>query len=289
MNDAAVLYIGETVHQRVGPRPHRFSYRLFQLLLDVDRVDEATKGLRWLRHGRFGLFSFDEADHGSRDGSPLRLWAEDTLRQAGLNAEAATIRLMAFPRVLGFIFNPISIWFVEDRAAALEAVIYEVNNTFGQTHAYVLPATGAGVQRQRADKRLYVSPFYKVEGQYQFTLTQPDDRFQLTIVKAVDGRPDFTASLWGEREPVSDARLMRLFLSMPLMTLKVVAAIHWEALKLLLKGAPFGARPPGPKAGVSLGESESRANLRNGAIVTVTDDHQERPSDGDRPLVHAVQ
>jgi DUF1365 family protein len=219
----------------------------------------------------------------------LRLWAEDTLRQGGLNAEATAIRLMAFPRVLGFVFNPISIWFVEDRAGALEAVIYEVNNTFGQTHAYVLPASSATVQRQRAKKRLYVSPFHKVEGEYQFTLDQPDDQFRLTIVKAVDGSPDFTATLLGQREPLTDGRLMRLFLSMPLMTLKVVAAIHWEAVKLLFKGAPFGLRPPGPKADVSLGESESRATLRNGVIVPITDDPEERPSDGERPLVPAIQ
>lgn len=285
MTDATALYVGETVHQRMTPRPHRFSYRLFQLLLDVDRLDEGFSGLCWLRQGAFGLFSFAPRDHGYRDGSPLRGWAEDALRRAGLPAEAATIRLMTFPRVLGFVFNPISIWFVEDAKGGLEAVIYEVNNTFGQTHAYVLPAAGAGVRRQRADKRLYVSPFYKVEGEYRFTITQPDDRFHLTIVKAVDGRPDFTASLQAQRQPLTDARLMGLFLSMPLMTLKVVAAIHWEALRLLIKRAPFGLRPPGPKTDVSLGESGSRANLHSSAIVTVTDNHQERSSDGERPLV----
>jgi DUF1365 family protein len=286
MKEAAALYVGRTVHQRFGPRPHRFAYKVFQLLLDVDRLGEALNGPRLLRQGRFGLFSFEPADHGFRDGSSLRAWAEDRLARAGVKASATRIRLLCFPRILGFVFNPISVWFVHGRDEALEAVIYEVNNTFGQTHAYVLPAAGPGVQRQRADKRLYVSPFYKVEGEYRFAVSAPGDAFHLDIVKAVDGRPDFTASLHAHRESLTDARLMSLFLGMPLMTLGVVAAIHWEALRLLLKKAPFGARPPGPDTGVSAGDLVIRQSDRTGVMVPLTEDRsRERPSDGERPLV----
>ena len=171
------------------------------------------------------------------------------LDDAGVVATAHTIRLLSFPRVLGFVFNPISIFFVHDRQDRLEAVIYEVNNTFGQTHSYVLPAAGIGAQHQRADKRLYVSPFYRVEGEYQFRLTPPDDRFNLVITKAIQGRADFTANLVARRRPLTDAALLGLFFGMPLMTLGVVVAIHWQAPGLLDRRAPFGARPaPGPKA-----------------------------------------
>jgi DUF1365 family protein len=255
MTEAATLYVGRTVHSRLEPHPHRFSYGIFQLLIDIDRTDEAITSLHLLRHGRFGLFSFAERDHGARDGAPLRGWVEQTLRTSGVAATARTVRLLCFPRILGFVFNPISIFFVYGEDERLEAVIYEVNNTFGQTHAYVLPANGDGKEHQAADKRLYVSPFYRVEGGYQFRLTPPNDRLKLVITKQVAGKSDFTASLSAKRQPLTDRALLKLFVGMPLMTLGVVAAIHWEALRLWIKGAPFGARPPGPKTGASVGRA----------------------------------
>lgn len=254
MRPAACLYVGRTVHQRLSPRPHRFRYDVFQLLLDVDRLDEAFAGLRLIRRGRFGLVSFAERDHGARDGSPIRPWAEAQLRAAGVAASAARIRLLCFPRLLGFVFNPLSILFVEDAAGRPEAVIYEVRNTFGQTHAYVLPAAaGEETQRQSADKAFYVSPFWPVAGGYRFRISRPGDRFTLAIVKQTEGRADFVASLTARRKALTDRCLLSLSLSMPLMTLGVVAAIHWEALRLWIKGAPVWARPAGPKAGMSAG------------------------------------
>lgn len=256
MTAAAQLYVGRTVHHRLTPRRHRFAYGVFQLLLDVDRLGEAFAGLRLARRGRWGLVSFSERDHGPRDGGPLRPWAQAQLALAGVDASAARIRLMCFPRVLGFVFNPLSIFFVEDAAGRLEAVIYEVCNTFGQTHAYVIPASGAAEERQAADKTFFVSPFWPVSGGYRFRLSAPGERFRLLIVKHERGRPDFTASLGAHRQPLTDRCLLRLSLAMPLMTLGVVAAIHWEALRLWIKGAPLWARPPGPKAGMSTGRIE---------------------------------
>lgn len=254
------LYVGETTHHRFAPRPHRFRYRLFQILVDVDRFQDRDAGLWTLREGRLGLFSFTARDHGARDGSPLRAWVEARLADAGLACQAGSIGLLCFPRVLGFVFNPLSIFLVRDRAGRLEAVIYEVNNTFGQTHAYVVPAVGAAVERHAADKVFYVSPFYRVEGGYRFRLKPPETDFDLTIVKATDGHVDFNARQWGRRQPVTNAALLRLFVAMPFLTLGVVAAIHWQALILWFKGAPFGARPPGPRAGLSLGRAfRSRA------------------------------
>jgi DUF1365 family protein len=261
MTLVASLYVGTTTHARMGPRPHRFSYGLFQLLIDIDRVDDAVRGLRLMRHGRLGVFSFDERDHGARDGSPLRPWVEARLAETGIVASAARIRLLSFPRMLGFVFNPLSIFFVEDRHGRLEAIIYEVNNTFGQTHAYVAPAVGGGpFEWQQADKKLYVSPFYRVEGAYCFKITPPDETFDLVIAKTVGGRPDFTATLRAKRRALTDAALLKLFFAMPLMTLGVVAAIHWQALRLWMKGAPFGARPVGPDTGVSSGRASFPAS-----------------------------
>lgn len=245
------LYLGTTTHQRLSPRPHRFRYALFQILIDIDDPGRGLPSL--MRLGRFGLFAFTPADHGDRTGAPLRAWVEARLRETGIPASAARIRLLAFPRILGFVFNPLSLYFVEDAEGRLEAVIYEVNNTFGQTHAYVAPGSGRGLQRQAADKRFYVSPFHRVEGEYRFAVSAPADEFRLAIVKTVNGRVDFKASQTAHRAALTNRALLGLFFTMPLMTLKVVAAIHWEALRLLVKGAPFGRRPPGPSAGASAG------------------------------------
>jgi uncharacterized protein len=257
MSAAAELYVGQTTHARFKPQPHKFRYSVFQILVDVDRLDEAFEGLRTLGLGRFGLFSFDASDHGARNGQPLRRWVVAKLAQAKIAATAARIRLLCFPRILGFVFNPLSIFFIQDADGRLEAVIYEVNNTFGQTHAYVTPATGEGDERQEADKAFFVSPFYGVEGGYRFRLSPPSETFDLVICKHTAGETDFVATLNAARRPLTDAALMRLFFAMPLMTLGVVAAIHWEALRLWFKGARLHARPPGPRASISVGRARS--------------------------------
>ncbi len=267
----AALYVGQTTHQRLTPRRHRFRYSLFQLLLDVDDIDRDLRGLWVLRRGRFGLLSVDDRDHGWRDGRPLRDWVETRLAEAGVPASADRIRLLAFPRVLGFVFNPISLIYVEDAGGNLEAVIYEVNSTFGQTHAYVAPAAGGGRQQQVAEKRLFVSPFYGIDGDYRFEVTPPDDRLDLSIVKTSGGRPDFTATLALQRRPLNNRALLRVFLAMPLMTLKVVAAIHWEALRLFLKGVALAPRPPSPDVGVSRAALISRATGKNDVTLCGTE------------------
>ena len=252
MSVSAGLYVGGTTHARLSPTPHRFGYRFFQLLIDIDRPGWAFAGLWTARLGRFGLFSFWGRDHGYRDNRPLRTWVLARLAEAGVAASARRIRLLCFPRMLGFVFNPLSVFFIHDADGRLEAVIYEVNNTFGQTHAYVAPAMGASVERQAVDKALFVSPFYGVEGEYRFEVSPPGETFDLVITKAVNGKPDFIATSSMRRQDLTDARLIGLFLSMPLMTLGVVAAIHWQALRLWAKGVGLKARPPGPSAGASV-------------------------------------
>jgi len=253
--NAADLYVGQTTHVRFKPQPHKFRYSVFQLLIDIDRLEDAFKGLRTMGVGRFGLFSFDVRDHGARDGQPLRTWVKAQLAAAKVSASAEQIRLLCFPRILGFVFNPLSIFFVYDADERLEAVIYEVNNTFGQTHAYVTPADGEGDQQQEVDKAFFVSPFYGVEGGYRFRLSPPAKTFDLVICKQVGGETDFVATLSARRRALTDGALMRLFFAMPLMTLGVVAAIHWEALRLWLKGAHFYSRPRGPRASASVGRA----------------------------------
>ncbi len=280
---SAWLYEGETTHRRTGAVTHGFRYRLFQILLDVDRIDEDLRGLRTIRRGRLGLFSYDDRDHGWRDGRPLRGWVLERLAEAGVIATAHRIRLLAMPRVLGFVFNPISLVYVEDAAGALEAVIYEVNSTFGQTHAYVAPASGRGFQRQTADKRLFVSPFYGVDGSYRFDVGPPDQGLDLAIIKTdAEGNAEFTATLRADRKPLTDARMLRLFLSFPLMTLQVVVGIHWQAFRLFVKGARLVRRPAGPDIGTSAATLDARHGRKNDVSLAATegsadDDHGPDP------------
>jgi DUF1365 family protein len=280
---SAWLYEGETTHRRTGAVTHGFRYRLFHLLLDIDRIDEDLRGLAMIRRGRIGLFSYDDRDHGWRDGRPLRGWVLEQLAQARVPATAHRIRLLAMPRVLGFVFNPISLFYVEDAAGGLEAVIYEVNSTFGQTHAYVAPASGPGFQRQIAEKRLFVSPFYGVDGAYRFDVSPPVEILDLAIVKTdADGKPEFTATLSAERQRLTDARMLRLFLGFPLMTLQVVAGIHWQALRLFMKGVRLVPRPPGPDIGTSAATLATRLARKNDVTFSsmegsADDDHGSDP------------
>ncbi len=251
MTRAADLFIGRTVHERRTPFTHRFSYRIASLMIDLDRLGEAAAQSRLFSVNRFNLYSFFERDHGARDGRSLKDWALDQFSQAGLAVGSARIRLLCAPRVLNYVFNPLSVYFAEDPAdGQLKGVIYQVHNTFGDAHAYVAPCVGAGVERQSAEKVFHVSPFFDVDGRYEFTLRQPADRFRLTIFKQREQAPDFMATMAMKREALTTAALSRLAASQPLSTLKTISAIHFEALKLWAKGAKYHSRPE-PPAGSS--------------------------------------
>ena len=253
------IYEGEVVHQRFVPKPHRLSYHIFQVLLDLDRLDELKK-LKLFSHNRFNLFGFYDSDHGpdqSDRSASLKDRMAVMLAGKGLYDAGDRIFLMAMPRILGFVFNPISLYFVQGHDQRLKAVVYEVNNTFGDRHSYVLPVLDTGRHiRQHSDKRLHVSPFMDMDMVYDFDLTAPEDRFTLKIdlQKKLDGgfQRYLFAGFAAVRKPLADAELLRLFFVMPLMTLKVVVGIHWEALLIALKGIKLRPKPPTERSSVSL-------------------------------------
>lgn len=242
------LYRGRTTHVRFAPFEHKLSYDIFQLFIDIDEVDVTCVRLKWLKHNRFAPFSFYDRDHGDRSGQPLRPWVEARLREAGVALDGGPIRLLTFPRVLGFVFNPISVFFAYSQLGELRGVIYEVNNTFGETHSYIAPANDDAIERHGADKVFHVSPFFDVSGRYAFTLRPPADTLSLVIDKFRDGVRDHVATLKARRLALNDTQLKKAFFAIPFLTLKVVAAIHFEALKLLFKGAKYYERPKDPPA-----------------------------------------
>ncbi len=250
----SALYVGRVMHQRLRPRRHRLAYRVYELLLDIDELPELDARLRWFSVGRFNLFSFHAGDYGDGSDTDLRQQVEARLREAGLPTGGA-IRLLTMPRLLGHGFNPLSIWFCHaPGSGALQALIHEVNNTFGERHRYLIPVADANapVLDQACDKQLFVSPFNGMTQRYRFRVEPPGASMSVGVSVHDEDGAVLHARLDGRRRPLSDAALLRVFFSHPLLTLKVVVAIRWEALRLWIKRVPLQPRPAAPARDVTI-------------------------------------
>lgn len=243
------IYFGRVMHKRLKPMRHKLDYRVFSIFVDIDRLEEMDAGHRFFGYNRFAPISFHDKDHGPRDGRKLRPWIESILAERGIGLSGGPIRLLCFPRLWGYVFNPLSIYFCYGHDGHLRAILYEVSNTFGEWHGYLLEADAdSGRISQRARKVFHVSPFIEMDCTYRFRLTPPDDRLNILIRQEdSSGEELLLASHVGKREVFSDRAILSAILSHPLMTLKVTAAIHWEALKLWLKGAKYIAKPKTPE------------------------------------------
>jgi uncharacterized protein len=255
MSDSC-LYFGSVMHERLRPRRHALRYRVFSLFVDLDEIPTLADRLALFSHNRFNLFAFHDRDHGPRNGGALRSYVERSLACAGIALDGGAIRLLCFPRMLGYVFNPLSIYFCHHRDGDLRAILYEVRNTFGEMHSYLIPVSGTNaVLRQSCDKEFYVSPFMGMECRYEFRLSLPGDRLAVTIRQTDAAGPILHASLEGRRVPLGDRALLQAFLRYPLMTLKVIAGIHWEAAKLWRKGLRPLPRPAPPRDAVTICEA----------------------------------
>jgi uncharacterized protein len=252
MSGASCIYSGWVMHRRLKPRRHRFRYRAWWLLLDIDELPQLSARLRWLSHGRFNLFAFHDADFG-HDTAPLRQQVERQLAESGIAFDGGAIRLLCMPRVLGYAFNPLSIFFCYGRAGEITAIVYEVHNTFGERHSYVMAAAPgeSDVVRQATKKRFHVSPFMDMDMGYEFRVTHPADTISVGISGSDAAGPLIHATLQARRRELCDAQLLRLLITHPLVTLKVIGAIHWEALRLLAKRVRPRAYPGPPAAAIT--------------------------------------
>ncbi|HEX7790497.1 MAG TPA: DUF1365 domain-containing protein [Afipia sp.] len=245
--DAASLYLGDVMHARLKPMGHRFSYKVMSLLIDLDQLDAADRQSRLFGVNHAALYSFHESDHGERDGSPLRSYVQRCATEHDIDLTGGKVLLLCYPRLLGYTFNPLSVYFCTRADGTLAMLIYEVRNTFGDIHSYALPVkpgelSEAGV-RQEQDKLFYVSPFLDMAMRYHFRVTPPGDRVKLRILESDPEGPVLAATFSGKRRALTSAALMRTFVALPLVTFKIMAAIHWEALRLWIKGARIVARP----------------------------------------------
>ena len=240
----SAIYEGFVMHRRLKPRRHRFRYRVFAMLLELDELPALDNKLKLFAHNRRGLFSFQDKDHG--DGRDLRVWLDDLLMRKGVVAKGAR-RVLCYPRILGYVFNPLSVWFCDDEQGRLKAIVYEVHNTYEERHAYVLPVgDDKKLIRHGCSKNLYVSPFLSRDCHYAFRIRPPGEKVAIVIDEEEAGTPILNASFAGEHRALTDGALVRMLLQYPLMTLKVIAAIHFEAVRLMLKGVR--RHPHAPKA-----------------------------------------
>lgn len=236
MNQSSAIYAGSVMHRRLTPRLHRFRYRGFWLLVDLDELNRLPARLKLFSHNRFNIFSLYDRDHGDGSDTALRAQIERKLSQAGLSCSGGQIRLLCMPRMFGYSFNPLSIYFCAHPDGTPAAIVYEVHNTFGERHSYVLALTDIDDIRHSCDKAFYVSPFLDMDLRYDFAVSQPDERLTVSIRASKQGAPVMIVCLAAKRRELTDPSLLRLLVTMPALTFKVTVAIHWEALRLLCKG-----------------------------------------------------
>jgi len=216
---------------------HRFRYRAFWLLLDLDELTELSSRLRWFSHNRPSVFSFYDSDHGDGTATPLRAQVERQLGEVGVDLAGGRLRLLCMPRTLGYCFNPLSIFFCYRADTSLAALIYQVHNTFGERHSYVIRVEDQGdALHQRCRKLFYVSPFLDMDLCYDFRISGPDERIAVGIRAGSSAKTVLNAVLTGTRRNLTDRNLSLVFLKVPVITIKVMVAIHWEALRLWAKG-----------------------------------------------------
>jgi uncharacterized protein len=238
------IFAGQVVHKRLSPRPHAFTYRVFALALDVDEIDKISGALRLFGRNRCQLISFHDRDYGRGDGRTVAAHIRSTLTESGLRDACERIVFLCYPRLFGFAFNPLSVYFCYDRTNQLKAVVYEVSNTFRERTSYVIPVepTDAGRVHQVCAKEMYVSPFTPRAAQYSFHVTPPHDEVVVGVSLRDQNGPLLKTHFRGERLPLTDKSLAQMVARHPLMTAKVVGGIHFEAARLWLKGVPLVKR-----------------------------------------------
>jgi DUF1365 family protein len=248
------IYEGHVAHKRSRPRVHQLRYRVFCLSLDIDELDQLHRRLKWFSVNSFNILSFYDRDHGPGTNEPLRPWIEHHLRQADVDLEGGSIKIVCYPRVFGYAFNPLTTYFCYHQDGTLRAMLYEVSNTFGQRHSYLFPVKtqSSKLFKHSCEKRFYVSPFLKVSGQYHFTVRSLTDQLFLHIRQSDSDGPTLDAWTTGKKKHLTDRNIFSSLLRYPLLTLKIIAGIHLEALKLWAKGVSTTERPNAPNMPVTI-------------------------------------
>ena len=242
------LYRGTVIHRRIKPVRHRFSYRVVSILLDIDMIEQRLSKVRLFSYNKFNLFSFYDNDHGQRDGTSLRKWVDEELSKQSINLDGGKVYLFSMPRILGYVFNPLSVFLCYKNCGTLGAIIYEVKNTHGEQHCYTVKVLESELESgtiiHEKEKTFFVSPFIGMEARYRFRIATKDKQlsFFIRVYSAIGDL--MVATLRAEAFQLSDWSLLLVFAKDPIMTFKVIFGIHYEALRLWLKRVPFHKHVP---------------------------------------------
>jgi len=232
----SIIYNGKVIHRRFKPKEHYFKYNVFSLLIDIDELEIIENKIKIFSYNKFNIISFFDKDHGPRDGTSVKEWVIKNLKDIGIENHKIQIKLLCYPRIFGYVFNPLSVFFVYDENSRLISILYEVKNTFGEQHTYVFKTDDEKVIINDCTKKFHVSPFIEMECHYYFRVLKPSDKISVIIdQKDKDGKLLY-ASQDGKATELNEKNLLTSYISHPLMTFKIIAAIHYEALKLWLKG-----------------------------------------------------
>ena len=234
------IYNGTIIHKRFKPKIHYFKYKVFSLLLDLSELEYLSKKIKFFSHNKFNLISFYEKDHGNRDGSSLVSWVKKNLEDNNINSEKVKIKLLCYPRILGYVFNPLSVFYIYDEGEKLISILYEVKNTFGEQHTYIFKVdSDQNLYQHNCLKKFHVSPFIEMNCKYFFKLLKPGEKISVIIDQYQTDEKILYASQDGQRVDFNTKELIKSYLKHPLMTFKIILAIHFEAFKLWIKGIKF--------------------------------------------------
>jgi DUF1365 family protein len=235
------IYNGTVIHKRFKPKEHFFKYSVFSLLIDLSELDYLDKQVRFFSYNKMNLISFYDKDHGNRDGTSIIDWVKKNLNQSNISSENIKIKLLCYPRILGYVFNPLSVFYVYNNQDKLIAILYEVKNTFGEQHTYIFKINNSDkLLQHNCLKKFHVSPFIEMDCKYFFRTLTPDKKMSV-VIDQYDNNDDklLYASQDGYIADLKSSELLKSYVKHPLMTFKIIIAIHFEAFKLWSKGIKF--------------------------------------------------
>jgi uncharacterized protein len=234
------IYNGTVIHKRFKPKAHFFKYNVFSLLLDVSEFNLLDKDLKIFSYNKFNIISFYDEDHGLRDGTPVRDWVVNNLKNNDIEIKDIKIKLLCYPRIFGYVFNPLSIFFIYNKNSELISILYEVKNTFGEQHTYIFKTKkDENLIQHMCKKKFYVSPFIEMDCTYFFRILKPNNKVSVIIDQHDQEGKILYASQDGIRSDLNNKNLIKSYLKHPLMTFKIILAVHYEAFKLWAKGINY--------------------------------------------------
>ena len=232
----SLIYNGNVIHKRFKPKEHYFKYKVFSLLIDLDELHIIKKKIKIFSYNKFNILSFFDKDHGPRDGTSIKEWIKKNLKEIGIIDNNIQIKLLCYPRIFGYVFNPLSVFFIYNQSSELISILYEVKNTFGEQHTYIFRTNDNKIIKNNCSKKFYVSPFIEMDCEYNFRVLKPSNTISVIIDQKDKNGKLLYASQDGIAQELNEKNLLFTYISHPLMTFKIIAAIHYEALKLWIKG-----------------------------------------------------